>query len=53
MLDVRLFRNDPDAVEAGLSRRGEDLAAVDDVVRLDAELRNLMARRLLLQCHNQ
>ncbi len=45
MLDVRLFRNDPDAVEAGLSRRGEDLAAVDDVVRLDAELRNLMARR--------
>jgi len=45
MLDVRLFRNDPDAVRAGLARRGEDPGAVDEVVRLDAELRNLTARR--------
>ncbi len=45
MLDVRLIRNDPDAVKAGLSRRGEDPAAIDEVARLDAELRNLTARR--------
>jgi seryl-tRNA synthetase len=45
MLDVRLIRNDPDAVKAGLSRRGEDPAAVEEVARLDAELRNLTARR--------
>ena len=45
MLDVRLFRTDPDAVRAGLSRRGEGPEAVDEVVRLDAELRNLTARR--------
>jgi len=45
MLDVRLFRNDPDAVRVGLARRGEDPGAVDEVVRLDAELRNLTARR--------
>ncbi|HMU80417.1 MAG TPA: serine--tRNA ligase [Microthrixaceae bacterium] len=45
MLDVRLFRNAPDAVRVGLARRGEDPGAVDEVVRLDAELRNLTARR--------
>lgn len=45
MLDVRLFRNDADAVRAGLGRRGEDESAVAEVVRLDAELRNLTARR--------
>ncbi|MBS1837931.1 MAG: serine--tRNA ligase [Actinobacteria bacterium] len=45
MLDVRLFRNDAEAVRSGLHRRGEDPGAVDEVVRLDAELRNLTARR--------
>lgn len=45
MLDVRLFRNDADLVRAGLQRRGEDRKSVDEVVRLDAELRNLTARR--------
>lgn len=45
MLDVRLFRNDADAVRTGLARRGEDPASVEEVVRLDAELRNLTARR--------
>ncbi|UDY34063.1 serine--tRNA ligase [Dermatobacter hominis] len=45
MLDVRLIRNDPDAVKAGLSRRGEDPAAIDEVAGLDAELRNLTVRR--------
>ncbi len=45
MLDVRLFRNDADAIRAALTRRGESLELVDEVVRLDAELRNLTARR--------
>ncbi|HPU39457.1 MAG TPA: serine--tRNA ligase [Microthrixaceae bacterium] len=45
MLDVRLFRTDPDAVKAGLVRRGDDPASVDEVVLLDLELRNLTARR--------
>jgi len=45
MLDVRLFRTDPDAVRAGLARRGDDPASVDEVVLLDLELRNLTARR--------
>jgi seryl-tRNA synthetase len=45
MLDVRLIRNDPDAVRAGLARRGESPEAVDRVHTLDAELRSLSAKR--------
>lgn len=45
MLDVRLIRNDPDAVRAGLARRGEDPSVVDHVHALDAELRGLAAKR--------
>jgi seryl-tRNA synthetase len=45
MLDVRRFRNEPDAVRAGLTRRGEDPAVVDVVVDLDARSRQLAARR--------
>ena len=45
MLDVRLIRNDLDAVKAGLTRRGEDTAPVDLIHSLDAELRSLAARR--------
>lgn len=45
MLDVRLFRTEPDAVRAGLSRRGEDPGAVDAVRALDSDVRDLSARR--------
>ncbi len=45
MLDVRAIRNDPDAVKASLARRGEDTSVVDEVHRLDAELRSLSGRR--------
>ena len=45
MLDVRLIRTDPDAVKAGLSRRGDDVSAVDRVHVLDTEVRRLSARR--------
>ncbi len=45
MLDVRLIRNDPETVRAGISRRGEDPSVIDDVHELDAELRSLAAKR--------
>lgn len=45
MLDVRRIRNDLDAVVTGISRRGEDTAAVREVHDLDAALRELAARR--------
>ena len=45
MLDVRLIRNDLDAVKAGLARRGEDTEPIDRIHSLDAELRSLAAQR--------
>lgn len=45
MLDVRLVRRDPDAAKAGLARRGEDPAVVDQAQALDAEVRRISARR--------
>jgi seryl-tRNA synthetase len=45
MLDVRLIRADPDTVRAGIARRGDDPAVIDEVHALDAELRGLAARR--------
>ncbi|MBM3663678.1 MAG: serine--tRNA ligase [Actinobacteria bacterium] len=45
MLDVRLIRNDLGSVRAGLERRGEDLAPLDQLVSLDAEQRALTAER--------
>jgi seryl-tRNA synthetase len=46
MLDIRRLRADPDAVRAGLSRRGGDAAdAVDRIVQLDAEQRTLGTQR--------
>jgi seryl-tRNA synthetase len=46
MLDLRLLRADPDAVRAGLSRRGGDAAAaVDELVEADARQRAVGTRR--------
>jgi len=46
MLDIRRLRTDPDAVRAGLSRRGGDAVAhVDRIVELDAEVRAAVAQR--------
>lgn len=39
MLDIRLFRTNPDAVRAGLRNRGRDVALVDRVLELDAKRR--------------
>ncbi|HOS94222.1 MAG TPA: hypothetical protein PLQ54_12965, partial [Armatimonadota bacterium] len=37
MLDIRLFRDQPDAVREGLRSRGRDSSVVDEVIRLDAQ----------------
>ncbi len=42
MLDVRLFREQPEAVERGLVARGESPVVVKDVLALDAERRRLL-----------
>lgn len=39
MLDIKLFRTDPEAVKTALARRGDDTSAVDRVVELDSRLR--------------
>ncbi|MGZ6706181.1 MAG: serine--tRNA ligase [Solirubrobacteraceae bacterium] len=44
MLDLRLIRRDPDAVRAGLARRGmEHVARVDELLALDAQWREATA----------
>lgn len=46
MLDVRRFRTEPDAIRAGLSRRGGDAAAsVDRIIELDEQQRALGTQR--------
>jgi seryl-tRNA synthetase len=42
MLDVRLVREQPEAVERGLAARGESPAVVKDVLTLDADRRRLV-----------
>ena len=45
MLDIRLIRNDPEAVKAAVARRGEDVSSIDDVVVLDSRVREIGAQR--------
>lgn len=46
MLDIRRLRSEPDAVRAGLSRRGGDAVAdVDRILELDAQQRSLGTKR--------
>jgi seryl-tRNA synthetase len=45
MLDVRMIRSDIDQVKAGLARRGQDTAAIDEVVAIDTDLRLLSGQR--------
>ena len=41
MLDIRLFRESPDLVRAGLKRRGEDVP-LDEIIRLDEQNREII-----------
>lgn len=45
MLDIKLFRTDPEAVKAAVARRGDDTSAVDRVVELDSRLRAVGTER--------
>ena len=45
MIDIRLIRNDYDAVAAALGRRGEDLGPLAEVRELDARVRALQTER--------
>ncbi|MGH7308301.1 MAG: serine--tRNA ligase [Candidatus Rokuibacteriota bacterium] len=42
MLDIRLFREQPQAVERGLAARGESPTVINDVQALDAERRRVL-----------
>ena len=49
MLDVRLFREEPDRVREGLRNRGEDPSVVDEVLRLDEQRRAILVKKETLQ----
>ncbi|MCP8714618.1 serine--tRNA ligase [Staphylococcus arlettae] len=42
MLDIKLFRTEPDLVKAKVSKRGMDAQVVDDVLALDEQRRQLI-----------
>jgi seryl-tRNA synthetase len=44
MLDLKSIREQPDVVRAGVARKGEDPARVDDVIALDGRRRELVQR---------
>ena len=44
MLDLKFIREQPDAVRAGVARKGEDPARVDDVIAIDTRRRELVQR---------
>ena len=45
MIDIRLARDDPDAVKAALARRGVDPAEIDLLLDADGRARNAVGRR--------
>ena len=42
MLDIKLFRTEPDLVKAKVAKRGMDAQVVDDVLALDEQRRQLI-----------
>jgi seryl-tRNA synthetase len=42
MLDLRFIRENPDLVREAMRKRGEDASAIDELIRLDEERRNLL-----------
>ena len=45
MLDIKLIRNDPEAVKAAIARRGEDTSGIDRALALDARVRAVGTER--------
>ena len=44
MLDVKLIRDNPDAVKEGIRKKGDDPARVDDILRLDEQRRSVLQK---------
>jgi seryl-tRNA synthetase len=42
MLDIKLIREQPEFVKAGIARRGDDPAIIDQILTLDARRRELL-----------
>lgn len=51
MLDIHLFRDEPDLVRRALERRGEDTSVVDRVRELDAQRRETLSDVEALRAH--
>ena len=45
MLDIKLIRTDPEAVKAGIARRGESTSPIDEAVDFDRRLRAIGTER--------
>jgi seryl-tRNA synthetase len=45
LLDIRRIRQEPDAVKAGIARRGQDTSSLDEVIELDRRQRELAQER--------
>ena len=43
MLDIRLFRNEPDTVKSKIELRGDDPKVVDEILELDEQRRKLIS----------
>ena len=44
MLDIKLIREQPDTVKAGITKKGEDASLVDQVLHLDEQRRSLIQK---------
>jgi seryl-tRNA synthetase len=53
MLDIKFIRENPDLVRESLRKKGEDGAAVDDILRLDKRERNLRTEMETLRAHQK
>ncbi|MCR4429089.1 MAG: serine--tRNA ligase [Caldiserica bacterium] len=45
MIDLKLIRQDPEKVKESLRKRGRETSIVDEILRLDAEWRNLVSEQ--------
>ena len=44
MLDIRMIREHPDTVKAGVQKKGEDPARVDEILKFDEQRRHLLQK---------
>ncbi|MCJ7716547.1 MAG: serine--tRNA ligase [Anaerolineales bacterium] len=49
MLDIQLFRDNPDLVREGLTKRHQEISPVDEVIKLDQKRRDLIQEVELLR----